>query len=116
MPRGKPRKHCSSGAPLIDTGHHPNSAVYHPWPTLERQVVILSVQRFREVFERFLPLARRRRRSPRRHSARRADIGALALAGQEDQLATVDFGGVPRLPLAVLPRAILDAPLDVHFV
>ena len=43
-------------------------------------------------------------------------FAAFALAGKQDQLASVDFGGVARLAFLVLPGAVLDLALDVDLV
>src|SRR6266699_768534 len=78
---------------------------------LERQIVVLLIQRLRERFERLrcLPFGR----------CTRGDLGsfaATALGRQHDQFARNDLGDVARLLLAIFPGAVLDPPLDVDLI
>src|SRR3989440_2432318 len=85
----------------------------------ERQIVVLLIQGLRERVERF-------RLAPglgchlsgglgSREIARALPTSATSASPrrQEDHFSRDDLGGVPRLLLPILPRAILDPPLDV---
>src|ERR1041385_8718646 len=82
---------------------------------VERESVILGIQSLREICEGFVLGGGLRGRS-RRRLRRRERFATIALAGQENQLATVDLRRVPGLPFLVLPRPVLDAALDVDLV
>src|ERR1051325_8724629 len=82
---------------------------------LEREIVILGIQSLREICEGFV-LGRRLGCRTRRRLRRRVRFATIALAGQENQLATVDLRRVPGLPFLVLPGPVLDAALDVDLV
>src|SRR5436309_1224950 len=82
---------------------------------LEREIVILGIQSLREICEGFV-LGRGLRGRPRRRLRRRERLATITLAGQENQLATVDLRRVPGLPFLVLPGPVLDAALDVDLV
>src|SRR5690349_3592275 len=81
----------------------------------EREIVVLAVQRLGEVGERLLL----GRGGVPRLGGGGAPAGrpfARAPAAEEDDLVGLDLGGVAGLPLAVLPGAVLDGPLDVDLV
>src|SRR5712692_5242383 len=87
----------------------------------ERQIVVLLIQGLRERVERLrLALGRhlgcRPSLGPGHIAGAFPSAGATATAAprrQEQHLPCDDLGGVARLLLAVLPAAVLDAPLDV---
>src|ERR1043166_8992964 len=56
------------------------------------------------------------RARPRCRLRRRERLATITLAGQENQLATVDPRRVPGLPFLVLPGPVFDAALDVDLV
>src|SRR6266545_4670764 len=82
---------------------------------LEREIVILGIESLREICEGFV-LGSRLRGRPRRRLRRRVRLATIALAGQENQLATVDLRRVPGLPFLVLPGPVFDAAFDVDLV
>src|SRR5207249_10625087 len=78
------------------------SAVSRAW--LERQIVVLLIQRLRKRLERFR-LALGRHLGRRLHARRVRTLAAAALGCQHDQLAGDDLGDVPRLLVPVFPRS-----------
>src|SRR5689334_19051632 len=83
----------------------------------EGQVVVLGVERLGEVLEGLLALGRRAGGgSGADLPGRRERLRAITATRQHDELTGGDLGGVPGLAFAVLPGAILDAPLDVDLV
>src|ERR1039458_3650623 len=89
-------------------------------PALERQVVVLLIQRPRELLELSAGLlglvgrARTHRGSLERVAATTA-ASTLAAAEEED-FAHVDLGDVARLLLLVLELPVLDAPFHIELV
>src|SRR5947209_10589852 len=80
---------------------------------LERQIVVLLIQRLRERVERFWGFAASLRgplHSPRSHRS------GSASRPQHDQLTRDDLGDVARLLLAIFPRAVLNPPFDIDLV
>src|SRR5688572_14697761 len=78
---------------------------------LERQIVVLLIQRLRERVERFCCLAST-------HGTLGGCLHGNSSASrrQHDQLARDDLRDVARLLLAIFPSPVLDAPFDIHFV
>src|SRR5713101_2039901 len=90
-----------------------NAARASSMARLERQIVVLLIQRLRERVERFWGLPsdfRSRLPSSGPH------WGGSTSGPKHDQLARDDLGDVARLLLTVFPGAVFDPPLDVHFV
>src|ERR1043165_1052358 len=79
---------------------------------LEREIVVLGIESLRKVFEGFVLGSglRGRARSRLRRGIR---FAAVTLAGQKNQLATIDFRRVPGLPFLVLPGPVLDTAFNV---
>src|SRR5690349_25125930 len=82
-------------------------------PQLERQIVIFRIQRLGKIIE---PLFALRRSRTGGHLTGAEGFTALALAGQQDELPSVDLRGIASLPLTILPGAVLDASLHVDLV
>src|SRR5688572_31390398 len=88
---------------------------------LEREIVILIIERSRKVLEVIAGCAASRtlgtlRGSAAAHPRASLSVAASAAATQHDQLTNVDLGGVPGLAVLVLPLPVLDAPFDVDLV
>src|SRR5579875_2169990 len=89
----------------------------------EREIVVLVLQRLREVLELLRgsatlgsAAARRRVRARTRRRLRLAVVIATAARAEHHELAYADLGGVARLVLLVLPLAVLDGSLDVETI
>ena len=113
-----PAKHflCRKKQKAIGDARSPSSCRVLPGANSERQIVVFGVERLGEILERLsLPLGAA---APAAATllARIERFRALALAGEQDQLARGDLGGIPGLAFSVLPRPILDAALDVDLV
>src|SRR5438128_1417970 len=81
----------------------------------ERQVVVLFLERAREVLEiiaalgrRGTGLGRRTRTACARTGTLAVEVAATALAAEQDQLTDVDLGDVLGLPFLVLVLPVLD--------
>src|SRR5918996_1318170 len=87
---------------------------------LEWKIVVSLIQRLREPFERLgFPGSGRpvgRRPGAGLGSRRLGAPVAPTLGRQQEQLARDHLGGVPSLLLPILPRAVLDPPLDIDAV
>src|SRR5437867_1000441 len=80
---------------------------------LERQIVVLLIQRLRERVERLWGFAAGFRgplHSPRSHRS------GSASGPQHDQLTRDDLGDVARLLLAIFPRPIFNPTFDIDLV
>src|ERR1043166_2122956 len=76
---------------------------------LEREIVVLGIKGRREIGERLVLGSRLRGRArPRRRLRRGVGLAAITLAGQKNQLATVDLSRVPGLAILVLPGPVHD--------
>src|SRR5512147_739799 len=90
---------------------------------LERKIVVLIIQRSREILEVVAGCARRALCAlgcaAATHSGTAlgvVTVAAAAAAAQHDQLTNVDLGAVSGLTVLVRPLSILDSPLDVELV
>src|SRR4051812_27620756 len=83
-----------------------------PRCTSERQIVVFGVERLGEVVEPFLALGSCRTGG---NFGRRESLRPVSPTGEQDQLPSIDLGGVSGLTFPILPGAVLDAALDVDF-
>src|SRR6266480_3683263 len=85
---------------------------------LERQIVVLLIQRLRERVERLrgLPFGGYLRRYSGAFAAGAPSPSPPTLGRQHDQLARDDLGDVACLLLAVFPGPVLDPPFDVDLI
>src|SRR3954452_17340264 len=83
-------------------------------PTSKRQIVVLCIQGFRKIVKHFLAFGTC---GTSCHLTWRTEcLGTIPLPGEQDQLPSVDLGGIASLAFTILPGAVLDAPLDVDLV